>query len=217
LAVPSIALVVARARNGVIGRDGDLPWRLRSDLQRFKAVTVGKPCIMGRKTWDSLPERFRPLPGRTNIVVTRTFSKLHGLGGLRVGFGYAPLAVEQAIDRIRLPFNVSVPGIEAAIAALGDEAHQKASRDLVAEWRPRLIQAVRGFGFEVLPASGNFILIRFPDAKRPASAAQDYLQSQGIIVRGVASYGLPDCLRVTVGTADQNRAVLDALSEFAAR
>ena len=153
----------------------------------------------------------------SNIVVTRTFSKLHGLGGLRVGFGYAPLAVEQAIDRIRLPFNVSVPGIEAAIAALGDEAHQKASRDLVAEWRPRLIQAVRGFGFEVLPASGNFILIRFPDAKRPASAAQDYLQSRGIIVRGVASYGLPDCLRVTVGTADQNRAVLDALSEFAAR
>ncbi|AYG94897.1 histidinol-phosphate transaminase [Brevundimonas naejangsanensis] len=152
----------------------------------------------------------------SNLVVTRTFSKLHGLGGLRVGFGYAPLAVEQAIDRIRLPFNVSVPGIEAAIAALGDEAHQKASRDLVAEWRPRLTQAIRGFGFEVLPAAGNFILIRFPDERRTASAAHDYLQSRGIIVRGVGGYGLPDCLRVTVGTADQNRAVIDALSEFAA-
>ncbi len=68
-ALPHIALVVARARNGVIGRDGDLPWRLRSDLQRFKAITIGKPCIMGRKTWESLP--LRPLPGRLNVVLTR--------------------------------------------------------------------------------------------------------------------------------------------------
>ena len=69
MTVPLIALVVARGRNGVIGRDGDLPWRLRSDLQRFKAITVGKPCLMGRKTWESLP--LKPLPGRLNIVLTR--------------------------------------------------------------------------------------------------------------------------------------------------
>ena len=72
MSVPKIALVVARARNGVIGHKGDLPWRLRSDLQRFKAITVGKPCIMGRKTWDSLP--LRPLPGRLNLVLTRDLS-----------------------------------------------------------------------------------------------------------------------------------------------
>lgn len=72
MALPSIALVVARARNGVIGRDGDLPWRLRSDLQRFKAITLGKPCIMGRATWESLP--LRPLPGRLNLVLTRDLS-----------------------------------------------------------------------------------------------------------------------------------------------
>lgn len=70
--VPQIALVVARGRNGVIGKDGDLPWKLRSDLQRFKAVTLGKPCIMGRATWESLP--LRPLPGRLNLVVTRDMS-----------------------------------------------------------------------------------------------------------------------------------------------
>ena len=69
LAVPSVVLVVARGSNGVIGRDGDLPWRLRSDLQRFKAITMGKPCIMGRKTWESLP--LKPLPGRLNIVLSR--------------------------------------------------------------------------------------------------------------------------------------------------
>ena len=72
MAVPHIALVVARARNGVIGRDGDLPWRLRSDLQRFKAITLGKPCLMGRSTWESLP--LRPLPGRLNLVLSRDLS-----------------------------------------------------------------------------------------------------------------------------------------------
>lgn len=73
-ALPHLALVVARARNGVIGRDGDLPWRLRSDLQRFKAVTMGKPCIMGRKTWESLP--LKPLPGRLNLVLSKDESFL---------------------------------------------------------------------------------------------------------------------------------------------
>jgi histidinol-phosphate aminotransferase len=150
-----------------------------------------------------------------NIVVTRTFSKIHGLGGLRIGFGYAPLKVCEAVDRIRLPFNVSVPGLDAAVAALGDEAHQKASRDLVETWRPRLTQAIKGFGFDVFPSAGNFVLVRFPDAAR-AAAANDYLNTKGIIVRPVGGYGLPDCLRITVGTEDQNRAVLDALSEFAA-
>lgn len=69
MSLPEIVLVVARGRNGVIGREGDLPWRLRSDLQRFKAITVGKPCLMGRKTWESLP--LKPLPGRLNLVLTR--------------------------------------------------------------------------------------------------------------------------------------------------
>ena len=151
-----------------------------------------------------------------NIVVTRTFSKIHGLGGLRIGFGYAPVKVAEAVDRIRLPFNVSVPGIEAAVAALGDAAHQQASRELIHTWRPRLTQAIRGFGFEVLPSAGNFVLVRFTDEKRNAAAANDYLNSKGIIVRPVGGYGLPDCLRITVGTEDQNRAVIDALSEFAA-
>ncbi|WP_420472149.1 histidinol-phosphate transaminase [Brevundimonas sp. FT23042] len=151
-----------------------------------------------------------------NIVVTRTFSKIHGLGGLRIGFGYAPLKVCEAVDRIRLPFNVSVAGLDAAVAALSDEAHQKASLELVETWRPRLTQAIKGFGFEVFPSAGNFILVRFADAAT-AGAANDYLNTRGIIVRPVGGYGLPDCLRITVGTEDQNRAVLDALSEFAAK
>ena len=69
MSAPVISLVVARGNNGVIGREGGLPWRLRSDLQRFKAITIGKPCLMGRKTWESLP--LKPLPGRLNLVLTR--------------------------------------------------------------------------------------------------------------------------------------------------
>ena len=151
-----------------------------------------------------------------NIVVTRTFSKIHGLGGLRIGFGYAPLAIAEAIDRIRLPFNVSVPGLEAAVAALSDTAHQTASRELVETWRPRLTQAIKGFGFDVLPSVGNFILVMFPAEGRTAALANAHLEAKGIIVRGVGGYGLPNALRITIGTEDQNRAVLDALSEFAA-
>ncbi len=151
-----------------------------------------------------------------NVIVTRTFSKIHGLGGLRIGFGYAPLKVAEAVDRIRLPFNVSVPGLEAATAALGDEAHQKASRDLVETWRPRLTQALRGFGFEVLPSAGNFVMVKFEGEGKGAAEANAFLHTKGIIVRPVGGYGLPDWLRITVGTEDQNRAVIDALSEFAA-
>jgi len=151
-----------------------------------------------------------------NIVVTRTFSKIHGLGGLRIGFGYAPLAIAEAIDRIRLPFNVSVPGLEAATAALADTAHQDASRELVQAWRPRMTQAIKGFGFDVLPSVGNFILVMFPNEGLTAPAANAFLEAKGIIVRGVGGYGLPNALRITIGTEDQNRAVLDALSEFAA-
>lgn len=154
--------------------------------------------------------------GSRNVVVTRTFSKIHGLAGLRLGFGYAPIEVCEAVDRIRLPFNTSIPAQDAGIAALADAEHVKASADLVQQWVPRMTQLIRGFGFEVFPSAGNFVLVRFPDEARSAKAADAFLQSKGIIVRAVGGYGLPDCLRITVGAEDQNRAVLDALSEFAA-
>ena len=96
-ALPHIALVVARARNGVIGRDGGLPWRLRSDLQRFKALTLGKPCIMGRKTWDSLP--LKPLPGRLNLVLSKdeSFEPKGALACLTLDEAIE-IAREQAVD-----------------------------------------------------------------------------------------------------------------------
>jgi histidinol-phosphate aminotransferase len=150
-----------------------------------------------------------------NLVVTRTFSKIHGLAALRVGFAYAPRAVAEAVDRIRLPFNNSIPAQAAAIAALADTEHQARSRAYVAQWLPRLIQAIRGVGFEVFPSAGNFVLVRFPDPARSAARADAFLQSRGVIVRAVGGYGLPDCLRITVGTPEQNEVLIDALREFA--
>ena len=85
---------------------------------------------------------------------------------------------------------------------MGEEAHQQASRDLITAWKPRLTQAVRGFGFGVLPSAGNFVLVLFDSAQR-AAAANDYLNAKGIIVRGVGGYGLPQGLRITIGTEDQ--------------
>lgn len=150
-----------------------------------------------------------------NLVVTRTFSKIHGLAGLRIGFGYAPLEVAEAIDRIRLPFNNSIPAQEAGVAALSDDAHQIRSRELVREWLPRLTQAIRGMGFEVFPSAGNFVLVRFPQDGKGAREADQFLHSRGLIVRPVGGYGLHDCLRITVGTPEQNGVLLDALQAFA--
>ena len=151
----------------------------------------------------------------SNIVVTHTFSKLHGLAALRIGWAYAPAAVAEAVDRIRLPFNTSIAGQAAAIAALGDTEFQARSLALVEQWRPWLIQQLGGLGLETVPSAGNFILVGFPRAPgRTAPEAEAFLARRGLIVRGVAGYGLPHHLRITVGLEVHNRAVIEALAEF---
>ena len=152
-----------------------------------------------------------------NVVVTRTFSKIHGLAALRVGWGYLPAEMTRAVDRIRLPFNVNIPAQLAAVAALADDDFQRRSVELVEIWRPWLAQQLGGLGLDVVPSAANFVLVGFPKTPgKTAVGAEALLASKGIIVRPVGGYGLPDCLRITVGTEDQNRAVIDALSEFAA-
>ena len=163
-------------------------------------------------TWASAFPLARSLD---NVIVTRTFSKIHGLAGLRVGFGYCPLPVIEAIERIRLPFNVNLPAQYAAVAALADTVHIEASRQQILNWHPRLLQEIRALGFEVRKSIGNFVLIYFKD-RSEAEAANEYLMSQGLIVRHVANYGLPQCLRITIGKDDENRAFLEALGRFAA-
>jgi len=154
-----------------------------------------------------------------NVVVTHTFSKLHGLAALRIGWGYAPRAIAEAVERIRLPFNTSIAAQQAAVAALDDEAFQKASIDLVEQWRPWLTQQLGGLGLEVVgPSAANFVLVGFPQTPgRTAADAEGFLASRGLLVRGLGNYGLPDHLRITIGLEAHNRAVIEALAEFVAR
>jgi histidinol-phosphate aminotransferase len=150
-----------------------------------------------------------------NVVVTRTFSKLHGLAALRVGWAYMPAEMAGAMDRIRLPFNVNIPAQLAAVAALADLEFQQRSLDLVEQWRPWLIQQLGGLGLEPVPSSANFVLVGFPKTPgRTAREADAFLTARGLIVRYVGAYGLPDHLRITIGREADNRAVVEALGEF---
>jgi histidinol-phosphate aminotransferase len=153
-----------------------------------------------------------------NVVVTRTFSKIHGLAALRVGWAYAPPHIADALERIRPPFNVGIPAIEAAVAALGDEEFQRRSVELVERWRPYLVQQLGGLGLEPVPSAANFVLVGFPRTPgKTAADAEAFLASKGLIVRAVASYNLPDHLRISIGLEEHNRAVVEALTQFMSR
>jgi histidinol-phosphate aminotransferase len=153
-----------------------------------------------------------------NVVVTRTFSKIHGLAALRLGWAYCPPAVAEVLHRLRGPFNVSQAAQAAGVAAIGDRQHVERSRAHNARWLAWTIERLSALGFEPRPSAGNFLLVRFADAPaRSAEAALAHLKKHGILVRAVAGYGLPDCLRITVGTESESRAVVQALEGFSAR
>jgi histidinol-phosphate aminotransferase len=152
-----------------------------------------------------------------NIVVTRTFSKIHGLAALRVGWGYGPKEVVDVLERIRGPFNVSLPAQAAATAALADAAFVARSQDHVRTWRPWLAEELKSLGLQCPPSLGNFVLIRMPGGAGPtAPEAEEALARRGILVRGLAGYGLEDCLRITIGLEAHNRAVVGALLDLLA-
>lgn len=154
--------------------------------------------------------------GGENVVMTRTFSKIYGLGGLRLGWAYCPASIADVLNRVRNPFNVGSAALAAGAAAFADTdfvAKVKAHND---QWLPWSMAQVRALGFEVPPSVGNFFLVRFPVEKgRDALSADAFLKARGIIVRRMAGYGLPDALRVTVGTEDEMRTFVGALSDFA--
>jgi histidinol-phosphate aminotransferase len=150
-----------------------------------------------------------------NVFVTRTFSKIYGLATLRVGWGYADAEVIAAMDRIRLPFNISTPGLAAAQAALDDEDFVTRSVEHVRRWTPVFEQRLAGIGLRPLRSATNFVTVAFPDVPgRTATDVEAHLASLGILVRGLKNYGLTDCLRITIGLDEQNERVLDAIDAF---
>ncbi|GAB4383868.1 histidinol-phosphate transaminase [Albidovulum sp.] len=151
--------------------------------------------------------------GRGNVVMTRTFSKIYGLGGLRIGWGYGPRAVIDVLNRIRNPFNLSHAQLDAAEAAVRDQDHVAECRAENARLRAWLAEALARHGVPCDPSMANFVLARFAD-QQEAAACDAFLQSQGLIVRRVAGYGLPHCLRITVGDESACRRVAHAIGQF---
>ena len=148
---------------------------------------------------------------RENVVMTRTLSKIHGLGGLRVGWGYGPRHVIDVLNRIRGPFNLSSLQQDIAIAALSDWSHVDRSRAENAAARAVLSEGLRGLGVGVDASEGNFVLARFAGSEQ-AAAADAALQAGGILVRAMGGYGLPEALRITVGLEAECRRVIDTVA-----
>lgn len=151
----------------------------------------------------------------TNTVVLHTFSKIYGLGGLRLGWAYASLDIVDVFNRVRGPFNVNSAALAAGVAAMHDVAYTDEMRRKNKEQRKRLSDGIAQRGYRVVPSAANFILIEFPTtAGQTAADANQYLLSQGIIPREVVNYGLPNYLRITVGTEAENTALLEAFTRF---
>jgi histidinol-phosphate aminotransferase len=150
-----------------------------------------------------------------NVVMTRTFSKIYALGGLRLGWAYCPAAIADILNRVRNPFNVASVAQVAGLAALSDTPRIERARLHNDEWRAWTTEQLRGLKLEVPRSFGNFVLVRFADEPdRNAGAADAFLRARGIIARRMAAYGLPESLRITIGLEDEMRAVVAALAEL---
>lgn len=150
---------------------------------------------------------------RQNVVMTRTFSKIYGLGGLRVGWGYGPQEIIDTLTRVRGPFNLSTAALAAAEAAVRDTGWVDRCRADNARWREWMATALAELGVPSDTSTANFVLARFT-SEAEANACDDYLRTQGIIVRRVAGYNLPQCLRITVGDESACRRVVHAVAQF---
>lgn len=150
---------------------------------------------------------------RSNVVMTRTFSKIYGLGGLRVGWGYAQQEIIDVLNRIRGPFNMSKLALAGAEAAVRDRAFVDHCRQVNKDERARLMGGLHQLGIQCDESYANFVLARFADEDE-ALAVDAHLKRAGILVRVVKGYGFPDALRITVGRPEDNARVLDALNNF---
>ena len=148
-----------------------------------------------------------------NIVVTRTFSKIYGMGGVRLGWAHGPSHVIDVLNRIRGPFNVSIEAQAAGLGALQDEAFITKTLESNKKCRALTKTGFEDLGYKVYPSEGNFVLVEFASAE-DAEAVRLYLKAEGIYVRQMPAYGLPECLRVTIGTEEEMTLVLEVMKAY---
>jgi histidinol-phosphate aminotransferase len=151
----------------------------------------------------------------SNVVMTRTFSKIHGLAALRLGWAYCPAHVADVLNRVRGPFNISGPAIAAGAAAIVDQEFVERAVSHNDTWLGWLTSELATLGLDVTPSVGNFVLVHFPVEKgRDAHAADAYLQEHGFVVRRMDAYGLPGALRISIGREEANRGLVACLKAF---
>ncbi len=153
-----------------------------------------------------------------NVVMLRTFSKIYALGGLRLGWAYCPPAIADVLNRVRGPFNVSAPAIAAGIAAVEDVEALERARAHNDHWQPWFSERLAALGLSLTASVANFVTPRFPDKPgRNADAAFAFLRENGILTRKLAAYGLPQYLRISIGTGEEMEKVASVLGEFMER
>jgi histidinol-phosphate aminotransferase len=190
-------------------------WVDGADLERFIAAMPGHVLVVVDEAYFEysrglgLPDCTVWLDEFPNLVVSRTFSKVYGLAGIRIGYTLSSPGVADMLNRVRQPFNVNSLALLGAVAALGDGRFVSRSVAGNAQGVKQLRDGLLGLGIRCGPTAGNFVLA---DMGRPAMPVYDALLKLGIIVRPVGNYGLPDHLRMTVGTEEQNEALLQALA-----
>ncbi|MDF1854486.1 histidinol-phosphate transaminase [Pseudooceanicola sp.] len=187
------------------------------EIARLAKGLAGRALLVHDGAYAEFVEGFdggaSQVDDHANVVMTRTFSKIHGLGGLRIGWGYAARPVIDVLNRIRQPFNLSEAQMAAAEAAMRDTEFARRCREDNIRWRDWLRNALVQMGIACDPSHANFILARFADADE-AEAADKALKDSGILVRRVTGYGFPEGLRITVGDEAACRRVIHALGQF---
>jgi len=152
---------------------------------------------------------------RDDVIMTRTFSKIHGLAAVRLGWCYGPPSVIDALHRARGPFNTSAPAQAAGTAAIEDTAFVKATREDNTVQRARVTEALTVLGLTVTPSEGNFVLVEAgAHGPRSAKMTDEFLQTRGILIRRMEGYGLPGHLRISIGTAEENGLLIDAMRDL---
>ncbi len=191
-------------------------WIPEKELRAFIAkvpescvVVVDEAYIEYVKEPD-YPDASQWLDEFPNLIVTRTFSKAYGLAGLRVGYALSHPDVAELLNRVRQPFNVNSLAQAAAIAALQDQAFIERVVELNTAGMKQLVDGFEAIGLEYIPSVGNFICV---DVGRPASEVDQALLREGCITRPIANYGLPNHLRVSIGLAEENQRLLEALKK----
>uniref|UniRef100_UPI003564DED2 histidinol-phosphate transaminase n=1 Tax=Pontibacterium sp. TaxID=2036026 RepID=UPI003564DED2 len=191
-------------------------WLTDSELQTFLAKVPAHVVVVLDEAYteyvalDDFPNGLQLQAQYPNLVVTRTFSKAYGLAALRVGFAVANEAITDLLNRIRQPFNVNTIALSAAVAALSDQEYLERSVQLNTAGMAQLESGLAALQLEWIPSAGNFLTV---DMKQDAAEYYQALLHQGVIVRPVANYGMPNHLRISIGLPEENQRCLDALAK----